>query len=154
MEARAAQRLHTAPMPSDVGGEGICNDRNSGQRSHSGSRSTEIQVDYEPSTSAPEKPAEEGIKEVDVLPPAEEASKMACLSPLTTASRCAWGLKRKIPLKVPAFIIVQSHKSLNSRDLVIKTVTTQPDSPSLICTVMPIHESHLPSSRKEWILMC
>ena len=90
MEARAAQRLHTAPV-SFYRDEGNRSDRHSGQNSQSGSESAKSQVDYEPSVTAPEKPAEEGIKEVDLPPPPEEALKSACMSPLTTASRCAYG---------------------------------------------------------------
>lgn len=89
MEARAAQKLHTAPIPSDSGNEGVCSNANSCQNSQSGSRNPEILVDYEASTAASERPAEEGIKEVDLSPPTEEAAKPANLSPLTTASRWA-----------------------------------------------------------------
>ena len=85
MEARAAQKLHTAPVPSKLPYEESLNDKEKGESSQIESRRAE--VDYESDTLGRERPAEEGIMEVDLQPPAEDLSKTACLSPLTTASR-------------------------------------------------------------------
>ena len=114
MEARAAQRLHTAPIASEARNETDLVDGNGSQSFESGSRNAEMQVDYEPSTSAARRPAEEGITEVDVPPTVLEASKAACLSPLTTASRCA---RRDFILKVNV-----SSKQFCAEELIVNSV--------------------------------
>lgn len=92
MEARAAQQLHTAPLASDentllpakIHDTDLSNNivRPVATDSH--------QTGYEGDRHTSNRPAEDGITEVELPPfPREAPSTAPYFSPLTTASRCA-----------------------------------------------------------------